>query len=130
MCGYCNVAAELVNGDVIYPHRPDLAVLKFWRCANCGAYTGTHANSPTHKPKGSLANEELRHTRIAAHAVFDNRWRKLGIRRSAAYKWLGEKLGCPTTPHIGFMDEAQCKRVVEICRTPPPVSTTPTPCSN
>jgi hypothetical protein len=114
-CGYCNVAAELVNGDLIYPWRFDLHNLKFWRCPTCGAYTGTHAGSPGHKPKGGLANQALRQARISAHAVFDIRWRSGKMTRKAAYSWLREQLGCPTTPHIGFMDEAQCKRVVELC---------------
>jgi hypothetical protein len=115
-CPYCNVEAALVGGDVLYPHRPDLSALKFWRCAQCGAYTGTHAKSPTHKPKGSLAQEPLRLARIEAHAHFDNRWRKLGVRRTAAYEWLREQLGMDRTPHIGFMDAEQCRRVVELCR--------------
>jgi hypothetical protein len=115
--------ATLVGGDVIYPHRADLATLKFWRCP-CGAYTGTHKNSKTHKPKGGLAHEPLRKARIAAHEAFDKRWRRepFGRRkhtaesRSRAYAWLREQLGMDRNPHIGFMDEAQCARVVEVCR--------------
>ena len=117
-CPYCVKDAELVGGDVIYPHRPDLFALKFWRCS-CGAYTGTHKDSPTHKPKGGLAHEPLRKARIAAHAAFDKRWQRrthTAESRSRAYGWLREQLGMDRNPHIGFMDEAQCARVIEICK--------------
>jgi hypothetical protein len=116
ICPYCEKPAELVNGALIYPHRPDLATLKFWRCAGCNAYTGTHANSPNHAPKGGLAREPLRKARIAAHAAFDGRWRRLGIRRGSAYEWLKGQLGVEYTPHIGFMNEDECARVIAACR--------------
>lgn len=119
MCGYCNVVAELVHGGVIYPRRHDLRLLKFWLCRQCGAYTGTHINSPTHAPKGGLARTERRLARIEAHKAFDPLWRGGGMTRAAAYAWLRLKLGLNDAPHIGFMDEAQCKRVVEICRESP-----------
>lgn len=32
-CDYCNNEVELVGGDAIYPHRPDLHALKFYYCA-------------------------------------------------------------------------------------------------
>jgi hypothetical protein len=115
-CPYCNKDAELVNGDAIYPHRPDLHALKFWLCRPCNVWTGTHSNSPTHKPRGSLATPEIRKARGEAHFWFDGQRRRLGINRRAAYAWLREQLGVDHTPHIGFMDEAQCARVVELCR--------------
>lgn len=37
-CPYCKSAAELVGGDVIYPHLPWLHDKKFWMCAPCDAY--------------------------------------------------------------------------------------------
>lgn len=44
MKGYCcecrkDVNCEMVKGDVIYPHRPDLYDLNFIRCPICGNYT-------------------------------------------------------------------------------------------
>lgn len=114
VCPYCNIYAELVGGAAIYPHRPDLFELKFWRCS-CGAYTGTHANSPTHKPKGGLALAPLRAARIAAHGAFDKLWKRRHMSRSEAYEWLQMRLGMQRQPHIGFMDEAQCLRVLEVC---------------
>lgn len=114
-CPYCHVAAELVGGQAIYAHRSDLWGLKFWLCRACNAYTGTHRDSPVHAPKGGLARAELRSARIRAHAVFDPKWKSGDMRRGDAYRWLRDKLGMAEMPHIGFMDEAQCARVVEAC---------------
>lgn len=116
MCPYCKIPASLVGGRAIYPHRSDLWGLKFWVCTSCEAYTGTHANSPDHAPKGGLANAELRSARIAAHAAFDPRWKSGDMRRGDAYRWLQEKLGMTEQPHIGFMDLEQCARVIAACR--------------
>lgn len=58
ICDYCNKDAELVGGDIIYPHRPDLYELKFYYCAVCEAWCGCHRG--TTKPLGRLANAELR----------------------------------------------------------------------
>jgi hypothetical protein len=116
-CPYCGEAAQLVGGDVIYPHRPDLYALKFWHCQPCDAWTGTHANSREHKPKGRLANAELRRARIDAHAAFDPLWKSGRMKRTDAYEWLRERLGLERTPHIGFMDADGCRRVVAACHT-------------
>jgi len=116
VCDYCGNPAELVGGAVIYPHRPDLGHLKFWLCAPCGAWTGTHSNSADHKPKGRLANAELRAARIQAHTAFDPIWQRGGLRRGEAYRWLRDQLALDAQPHIGFMDAEQCRRVVEVCR--------------
>lgn len=51
-CDYCGKDAELVTGDVIYPHRSDLAPLKFWRCEDCEAYVGCHKQHPKWSPNG------------------------------------------------------------------------------
>lgn len=115
ICPYCEKPAGLVWGEAVYPHRPDLHRLRFWRCS-CGAYTGTHANSPNHAPKGGLAHAPLRKLRIAAHDAFDGRWRRLGIRRGSAYEWLKGQLGVEYTPHIGFMNEDECRRVIALCK--------------
>jgi len=57
ICNYCGNNAEMVSGDAIYPHRPDLYHRKFYRCQPCGAYVGCHEG--TDKPLGRLANAEL-----------------------------------------------------------------------
>lgn len=43
-CVHCQrvVSAEVVKGDVIYPHREDLYEKVFCRCPTCGNYVGCH----------------------------------------------------------------------------------------
>lgn len=122
-CPYCNNPAELVGGDAIYPHRPDLAGKKMWRCQPCGAWVGCHDGTTT--PLGRLANAELRKAKQAAHAAFDRLWqaklRREGCTkkeaRGAAYRWLADQMGLDReTCHIGMFDVDTCRRVVEICK--------------
>jgi hypothetical protein len=106
---------------VIYPHRPDLSRLRFWRCAPCVAWVGCHKG--TTKPLGRLANARLRQAKMDAHAAFDPLWKfhtfKDGYQtmtRNAAYAWLAEQLGIELVDcHIGLMNLEQCRKVVEIC---------------
>lgn len=125
-CPYCDKPAMLVTGLSIYPRREDLAGLKFWLCRPCDAYVGCHKKgvwlgpggqkSDGTLPLGRLANAALRRAKSDAHAAFDPLWRSRGMTRAAAYKWLAHKVGMHSSEcHIGMMDEAQCKRVVEAC---------------
>lgn len=127
-CDYCSEPAELVTGAVIYPHRPDLNGLKFWRCAPCGAYVGCHeagsfrvvaGKKIVHtgiEPLGRLANAELRAAKQAAHKAFDPIWKCQYMKRKEAYTWLAEKLGMAVEhTYIGMFDVATCQRVVEVC---------------
>lgn len=119
LCPYCNRSAQCVSGDVIYPHRPDLAHKWFWQCKPCGAYCGCHGM--TQKPLGTLADAALRKARSMAHDAFDPIW-KLGQRkrlftRTQAYAWLAGKLGVDQEHcHIGMFDLRQCSMVREACR--------------
>lgn len=121
VCPYCSEPAALVTGAEVYPHRTDLSHKFFWQCAPCGAYVGTHKDSADHAPLGRLANAELRHWKMAAHTAFDPLWRPYthgGVRRKDAYAWLAEALEMEVRDcHIGMFDVAQCKRVVEACKT-------------
>lgn len=118
-CPYCNNEPELVGGDVIYPHRPDLAFLKFFLCRPCDARVGCHRG--TTRPLGRLANAELRQAKMAAHNAFDPLWKFNAfygqqLKRTQAYEWLAGKLGIEVDRcHIGYMDIETCERVVAIC---------------
>jgi hypothetical protein len=114
-CHYCGNEAELVTGEAIYPHRPDLAEKKFWRCVPCKAHVGCHPG--TENPLGRLANAELRIAKMAAHAAFDPLWKSGEMKRSKAYAWLSGNLGLTKREtHIGWFDVDQCIRVVEVCQ--------------
>ena len=114
-CPYCNAKADLVTGEVIYPHRPDLFKKFFYNCAPCGAYVGCHPTGDGKSPLGRLANAELRRAKSDAHAAFDPLWREGSMSRHQAYKWLAQQMGIDKSEaHIGMFDVAQCKRVVQI----------------
>lgn len=112
-CPYCGNPAANVGGDVVYPHRPDLAPKRFWVCLPCDARVGCHGTSD--RPLGRLANAELRQWKMKAHAVFDPIWKERRMSRGAAYRWLAEMLGVEEV-HIGEQDVAGCKEIVEICK--------------
>ena len=113
LCPYCKTDAKLVSGSVIYPRRQDLSFRRFWYCASCQAWTGTHGNSANNAPVGSLANAALRRARQEAHAAFDPLWRSGKMHRKDAYSWLAAWLKIPVKQcHIGYFDEAQCAATV------------------
>ncbi len=128
-CDYCRQPAALVDGTVIYPHRPDLAHKHFYNCAPCAAWVGCHPG--TTNPLGRLADAELRAAKQSAHAAFDPIWKARffakakadpkytrGMARGGRYKKLAEVMGIPKAEcHIGMFDVQQCRRVVEICRS-------------
>lgn len=115
-CDYCGKRAVPTDGKVIYPHRSDLAHLKFWACFPCKAHVGCHKG--TAMPLGRLANAALRKAKQAAHAAFDPTWQNKGkSARRASYQRLAAALGIDDEDcHIGMFDEAMCKRVIEEVR--------------
>jgi len=113
-CNYCGEQAELVTGDVVYPHREDLAHLKLWVCNDCDARVGCHGNSD--KPMGNLANTELRLARSLAHQSFDPIWKGNYKSRTNAYSWLAYKLKISKEKcHIGMFDISTCNKTIAIC---------------
>lgn len=115
-CGECGSRAELVTGEVLYPHRPDLKRKRFWRCTGClDSHVGCHPGSKI--PLGAPSRGPLRRAKMEAHAAFDPIWRTGEMSRSAAYAWLANELGIPRVKtHIGYFDLKTCRRVVEVCR--------------
>lgn len=122
-CGECGKPCGLVTGETVYPHRPDLAHHRFWRCAAGGARVRCHEGTTT--PLGTPAGPETQRARRAAHAAFDPLWErkiaKEGVSKSkaraAGYGWLAAQLGLPIDKtHIGMFDAATATRVVELCQ--------------
>lgn len=112
LCPYCGHAAKLVGGEDVYPHRPELAKLRFWKCAPCSAWVGCHHGSDM--PFGRLANAELRKLKRQAHAAFDPLWKKGHISRNTAYAQLARYMEKhPAWCHIGFFNEDECRRVIQ-----------------
>jgi hypothetical protein len=72
-CPYCNSKAELKDASFIY-RRSGYGMI--YLCSNhpvCDAYVGVHENST--RPKGSLADFDLRELRKKVHAILDPLWR-------------------------------------------------------
>lgn len=118
-CPYCFSATAYVDSSEIYGKSYGMIYL----CRPCKAFVGVHKG--TDKAKGRLANSELRELKKQAHAYFDQLWERKMLKdglnhkhaRNKAYKWLAGKMGIDRKLcHIGTMDIAQCKQVVEICK--------------
>jgi hypothetical protein len=117
MCQYCGAAAQIVPGDHIYPHRPDLRRKRFYYCdaGHDPAYVGQHQG--TKQPLGTLADAVTRYWRSQAHAAFDPVWQTGVLTRSAAYAKLAQLMGINKSDcHIGHFDYAQCKQVINHSR--------------
>ena len=120
ICPYCGQPPELVTGDILYQHRPELAEKRFWLCQPCNAYVGTHAG--TEVPLGTLANRALRKARMQAHQALDPLWQDGSMPRVEVYKWLAVLMGIHRKEaHIALFDEAQCALVVQLVRDRKPV---------
>lgn len=114
ICMECGDKAIMVGGKAIYPHRPDLYGKTFWRC-QCGAYVGCHPG--TTNPLGYPAGATTRRARSEAHAAFDPLWKGRKGARGDAYAWLSEAMGLPRgETHISWMNAAQARRVVAVCK--------------
>lgn len=114
-CG-CNekVEARLTNGAEIYPHRPDLHGLPFWRCDRCKNYVGCHHKTKNRtRPLGNIPTKELREARKHIHAILDPMWKSRGKgnkrkTRTKIYERLSEQLGWKYhTACIRSVDEAR-----------------------
>lgn len=120
VCPYCDKPTVHCNDAVIYGRTYGSMM---YVCITCDAYVGCHKPRPT-EALGRLANKELREAKIKAHAAFDNLWRRKMSQgniskskaRRFAYSWLSKAMKIPVEYcHIGFMDVAECKKVVEVC---------------
>ena len=94
-CGcQSDVSARLTDGTEIYPHRPDLAGLPFWRCDSCGCYVGCHHKTKNRtQPLGNLPTADLRTARSHIHAILDPLWKSRRMQREKIYAELTERFG-------------------------------------
>lgn len=104
-----DVQAVLVTGADVYPNRPDLADLPFWRCNTCKNFVGCHHKTKNRtNPLGVIADSQIKAARRHIHAVLDPLWKGGKISRKTIYKLLSEKLGYQYhTAEIKTLDEAR-----------------------
>lgn len=109
-CGcQAEVAARLTDGREIYPHRPDLHGLPFWRCDDCGCFVGCHYKSKNRTaPLGCIPTPALRMARRRLHAVLDPLWQSGQMTRGEVYAEISARLGTPFhTAELRSIEDAQ-----------------------
>ena len=74
----------LVTGKEIYPARPELHSLYFWKCQECGQYVGCHKN--TQEPLGVIPTQEMKKARQIIHSFMDSMWKTGKIFRKKSIK--------------------------------------------
>ena len=103
------VEARLTNGGEIYPHRPDLKSLPFWKCDACGNYVGCHHKTKNRtQPLGCIPTPEIKNARQHIHKLLDPIWQSGKIKRKELYKILSDSLGWKYhTANIRSVEEAR-----------------------
>ncbi|MCQ5059266.1 zinc-finger-containing protein [Agathobacter rectalis] len=115
-CPYCGRMAVLRDASYVYKEN---ALDKYlYICSGypeCDAYVGVHAGSL--RPKGSLANGDLRHKRIETHRLFDAIWKNGIFSRKEAYRWMQDTFSLNSSQaHIGQFSDYRCDCLMNECR--------------
>ncbi len=108
-CPYCNVWAVWVENREVYGRNLGRSYM-IWLCRQCGARVGCHNN--TVRPLGTMANDELRRARRAAHAKIDPLWEAGTVKRGRLYAILAAHFGREI--HIGSADLETCARLCHL----------------
>ena len=109
-CGCSGVVTpRLVTGKEVYPHRPDLYRLPFWKCDGCGNHVGCHHKSKTPtKPFSSIPTPEIRAWRKRIHALLDPLWQSGHFPRGKVYSIISEAIGKQYhTSEVNSVEEAE-----------------------
>ncbi|QHS11400.1 hypothetical protein GT972_02610 [Sinimarinibacterium sp. NLF-5-8] len=103
------VIARLTDGSEVYPRRPDLADLPFWKCDACQNYVGCHHQTRNRtKPLGAIPSPEIRNARKHIHAILDPMWKSGQWKRKLLYERISFELGYEYhTAHLRSLDEAR-----------------------
>lgn len=115
-CPYCGQPAVLRPASYVYKDRAKEEHL--YVCSNfpnCNSYVGVYPG--TLKPKGTLANGDLRNKRIHTHKLFDRIWKSKIMSRQSAYCWMRDRFGLSTAQaHIGQFGDYMCDELMRECR--------------
>jgi hypothetical protein len=115
MALYCcgcqkDVLARLTGGCEVYPHRPDLSGLPFWKCDTCGNYVGCHHKTKDRtRPLGNIPTKELKNARQHIHRILDPIWQNGKMPRGKVYAKIANELGVKEyhTAEIRTVEEAR-----------------------
>ena len=121
-CGCsADVQARLTDGREVYPHRPDLAGLPFWRCDICRNHVGCHHKTKDRtRPLGVIPTAEMKNARRHIHAILDPIWQNGRLSRGYIYARLTKTLGREYhTGDLRTLDEARTvyRAVQDIARS-------------
>ena len=121
-----DVDARLTDGGEIYPHRPDLRSLPFWKCDACYNFVGCHHKTKnTTEPLGCIPTKELKDARKKLHGLIDPIWQSGRISRRELYGAISRDLGWEYhTAKLRTIDEARAAYRAA-CKYACPNSTTP-----
>lgn len=94
-CGcQSDVSARLTDGGEIYPHRPDLRALPFWKCDACGNFVGCHHKTKDRtRPLGCIPTAAIKQERQRLHLMIDPIWKSGRLGRSDLYARIAERIG-------------------------------------
>ena len=103
------VEGRLTDGHEVYPHRPDLGDLPFWKCDTCGNHVGCHWKTKDRTPLGNIPTKELKNARQHIHLILDPIWKQRRMPRGKLYARLAKELGLNEyhTAEIKTIDEAR-----------------------
>lgn len=109
------VEARLTDGYEIYPHRPDLITIPFWKCDTCKNYVGCHHKTerPT-TPLGPIPTPEIRKMRTRIHNKMDPLWQSGKYKRGQVYKLIADGLGVKRFHGAEITSVTQAYRVLAI----------------
>lgn len=119
-CVYCLGYTDLVDSIEVYQQSYGLIYI----CRTCAAWCGVHAGSD--QSLGTVSQKPLRDLRHQAHLIFDPICEAKRLKdnvskrksKAAGYKWLSQLLDIEIeTSHIGYFNIAQCKKVIEACKS-------------
>lgn len=89
-----DVSAVLITGKEVYPHRPDLRSLPFWRCDTCKNFVGCHHKTKDRtNPLGVIPTPEMKAARQHIHRILDPMWKSGEHNRGALYAKIAEAMG-------------------------------------
>jgi len=103
------VKTRLTDGSEIYPHRPDLKKIPFWKCDICGNYVGCHHKTKNRtQPLGCIPTNEIKQARMKIHSAIDPIWKSGEMKRNEIYKIIGDRIGRKYhTANIRSVEEAE-----------------------
>ena len=115
ICPYCNAPAKLMTNKEFFGDDAREPDEKLYVCSNyykgCDSYVTTYKN--TEKPKGIMANGEVRNLRIRAHKAIDKVIDSGTMTKNQIYRYLGIYFG-DREFHLGKSGIYKCNETIRL----------------